>query len=70
MNIEDFIIELKKLGDKFGYDSLIQFSGCYGATTQIFYFDDADKSEEKYSYSPTEIRTHQVVNIPTDLCSG
>ena len=71
MTVEQAILELMKLGEKYGYENVLQFSGCYGATTQMLYFEDATVSKEfkhdNVLQKPVEV---SVLNIPTDLCSG
>ena len=71
MTIEQAILELMKLGEKFGYDNVLQLSGCYGATTEMLYFEDAELRKEfrhdPVLQNPVEV---SVLNIPTDLCSG
>lgn len=71
MTIEEAIIELMELGVKFGYDCTLQLSGCYGSTTQNFYFEEAEKSREfRTNVETHELEEYDLVNVPTDLCSG
>lgn len=71
MTIEEVILELMKLGEKFGYECALQLSGCYGSTTQNFYFGEAEKAQEfRTNVETQELEEYDLVNIPTDLCSG
>lgn len=71
MTIEQAIIELMGLVAKYGYDCVLQLSGCYGSTTQSLYFEDAKKTREfRTDMSTQELEEYDVVNVPTDLCSG